>query len=146
LQTFNDQNLSVEETLLADQQFDSILKNGWRQGSIASQELVLAAKLPIEEQIRQYYVVVSHSCDLTNPRTDFEPKVELVRADVTPAIDRDSVSARSPRKLALTARGAANAEICLLAQIETRQFVDRNLFITQPPILICGCPLKLQGC
>jgi hypothetical protein len=68
--------------LAANQQFDSILKNGWRQGSIASQELALATKLPIEEATQQYYVVVSHSCDLTNPRTDFEPKVELVRADV----------------------------------------------------------------
>jgi hypothetical protein len=133
LQTFSNKDLSVEEALVVDGQFDSILKNGWRQGSIASQELVLAAKLPIEEQIRQYYLVASHSCDLTNPKSDLEPKVELVRADVTTAAERESISARSPRKLALTARNAINTEICLLAQIETRQFADRNLFIAQRP-------------
>jgi hypothetical protein len=117
----------------AEQQFDLILKNGWRQGSVVSHELVRAANLPIEEAHQQHYLVVSHSCDLTNPRADLEPKVDVVRAEVTPAPEKDSDSSRNPRQLTLRARTAAAAEVSLLVGIATRQFLDRHLLITHQP-------------
>ena len=119
--------------MAAEQQFDSILENGWRQGSILSQELVVAADLPIQNSPVQYYIVVSHSCDLTNPRADCEPVAEVLRAELTTAFDKGSASARTPRKLALLAIGIGDTEVPLLVKIETRQFVGRELFLAHRP-------------
>jgi hypothetical protein len=62
-----------------------------------------------------------------------EPKAEVVRAERTAAPEKAFASTRSPRKLALMAQDSAGNAVCLLAQIETRQFVDRNLFVTHKP-------------
>jgi hypothetical protein len=118
--------------LTAEEQFSSILGNGWRQGSIANQELVAAASLPIETSPKQYYLVVSHSCDLTNPKPDLEPFVEVLRADVT-ADGKDVAFTRSPRKIALVAKDAEGSDVPLLVRIETRQLVRRELLITNRP-------------
>jgi len=100
---------------------------------VLSPELVTAAGLPIEDGIAQHYLVVSHSCDLTNPKAEWEPYVEVLRAEETATLDRGCASARTPRKLALPATGHNSKEVPLLVRIETRQFVPRALFITHRP-------------
>jgi len=127
--------LGKRGTLEAEQQFGLILKNGWRQGSVVSHELVRAASLPIEGPQQQQYLVVSHSCDLTNPRGDLEPKVDVVRADVMPGPRMDFESSQNPRQLTLRAQTSAGGEVFLLVRIATRQLVDRHLFISSRPNL-----------
>jgi hypothetical protein len=90
-------------------------------------------RLKAERAVTPLALVVSHSCDLTNLKPDLEPKVEVVRAKRTAAPEKASASTRSPRKLSLRARDSAGNVGCLLAQIETRQFVDRNLFVAHKP-------------
>lgn len=119
--------------MAADQQFDSILENGWRQGSIANPELARVAGLAIQDPGSQLYIVVSHSCDLVNPKPDLEPMVELLRADITAKLDKASTSARTPRRLALVAKRTGGADVPLLLQIETRSFVSRDLLISHRP-------------
>ncbi|MGA8657134.1 MAG: hypothetical protein WB586_13395 [Chthoniobacterales bacterium] len=118
---------------MGNRRFERILDNGWRQGSILSEQLVAAAELPVERTSKHYYLVVSHSCDLTNPKADLEPFVEVLRADVTDSFVKACASARTPRMLALIARDANGVEIDLLTRIETRRFVPRELFITHQP-------------
>jgi hypothetical protein len=118
---------------VADPQFDSILGKGWRQGSIADQALAHVAGLFLEDPGKQHYVVVSHSCDLTNPKAELEPLVEVLRADVTEKLEAASSSARTPRRLALVAEDVDGTAVPLLMQMETRSFFSRELLISHHP-------------
>lgn len=118
---------------MADELFKAILTNGWRQGSVLSRDLVTAAGLPIESEERQYYVVVSHSCDLTNPDSKKERNAEVIRATVTSKRSEigNFKSAKSPR--VLTFEAAGTTETHLITFIEDRKFVPRHLFLEHFP-------------
>jgi hypothetical protein len=115
-------------------QFDAIFKNGWRQGSVLDQDTVSAAGLPLTEASEEYYVILTHSCDLTRSEANTERKIEVVRARV-PSRDENLgnfKSAKNPRMIVFQAN-VSDETVDLIAGIETREFVDRSLLINYRP-------------
>ena len=88
-----------------DEGFDSetIMRQGWRQGSILGSELATEARAvaasDLDVRCSDLLIVASHDCDVVNPSFEKEPFVELVSARPGAVGDRTRASGRNPRIL-----------------------------------------------
>ena len=65
-----------------DEEANQIRQNGWRQGCVLPKSLV---ELLVADQSLQviaeneFYIVISHDCDVANRSLEVEPSVELLK-------------------------------------------------------------------
>jgi hypothetical protein len=79
----------------------ALLESEWRQGTVLPHRLLPEGTLPSSATIDTKLVVISHDCDLVNPKYEAEPFVEFFVARLKPSSDRNGVlfNGKNPRKL-----------------------------------------------
>ena len=116
---------------------NQIKDNGWRQGCVLPKSLV--ERLVQEQGLQaaaenQFYIVISHDCDVTNPSLKVEPLVELLKASLLHPADQEGSRAwgKNPRFYQLECESHAGQCFCQLS-IHDRISVPREYFATACP-------------
>lgn len=93
----------VPEAPRAPDDATDILPNGWRQGSIAPQDLADALRQDQQLEIQgdSLLLVASHDCDVTNASFEVEPDVEFLIARPVGARNGTFTRGKNPRRLHL---------------------------------------------
>lgn len=116
---------------------DSVAANHWEQGAVLPSSLMAQAValrpscLPGSVGPDDWLVVMSHPCDLVNPRPANEPTVEVLRLTPQAARRPDSglILGQNPRRLSLVAATTAGT-VVLHAWAHDRWSVPRELLAT----------------
>ena len=121
-----------------DEGFDSetIMRQGWRQGSILGSELATQARAvaasDLDVRCSDLLIVASHDCDVINPSFEKEPFVELVGARPEPVADRARASGRNPRVLQFRS-DYGEGDVVLSCTPHRRWQVRRSLLLPHGP-------------
>lgn len=112
---------------------DELKKSGWRQGSVLTDN-DYATLLPRDscQDCDPIAVVISHSCDLLNPKVDKFPKFEVAVAKILQSPDPNFQRRRNPRVLHLPITINTD-ERWIELKIENRNFLDRALLRDREP-------------
>lgn len=120
---------------------EEIERRGWRQGAVLGPKLAERARAGkpsgIEVDASDWFIVVSHDCDVVNHQLDKEPTVELLRARVfkSGAPDKQQLWGRNPRSLELLVEGSKSA--CLLRmRVHERWTIPRESLMEEEPLLV----------
>ena len=117
---------------------ESMVRLGWRQGSVLGAELARIARQYAPERVavsdEDLLIVTSHDCDIVSPSLDKEPVVEILRARIATAskVDRQYSGGRNPRVLSLVFKAGATDTV-LACSVHDRWTIPRDL-------LQCGAP------
>ena len=120
--------------------FDSatLVKLGWRQGSILGVELARVARNYAPERVtmsdEDRLIVTTHDCDIVSPSLDKEPVVEILRAGIVTSSTANRLysGGRTPRVLQVAFQAGAEA-VVLACSVHDRWTIPRDL-------LSCGAP------
>ncbi|AFZ33480.1 MULTISPECIES: hypothetical protein [Cyanophyceae] len=114
---------------LSAEDASDIKDRGWRQGAFLSPELVNKVKISnnIARDSLEHLMILSHDCDVTNPKFEAEPTVELIGAIVDEK-DGNKQHGKSPRVYQFEYSG----EYYTL-NIHQRYFVSRQILCHEDP-------------
>jgi hypothetical protein len=112
-----------------------VRRNGWRQGSVVSPELVSVLRRrgfspPSDDCIA---LVLSHDCDVVNGRFSKEPLVELAWLTRIEKPDGRNTRGKNPRCLHLPLRQADGRELWWELTAPCRFTEDRRLLLSSRP-------------
>ena len=120
-----------------DEEVNQIRQNGWRQGCVLPKPLV---ELLVAEQSLQaiaeneFYIVISHDCDVTNRSLEVEASVELLKGKLLLPKEKDGHRAwgKNPRFYQLECDSSAGKGICQFF-IHDRANIPRKCLATVGP-------------
>ncbi|HED12159.1 MAG TPA: hypothetical protein ENI62_00615 [Gammaproteobacteria bacterium] len=120
-----------------DEEVDQIRQNGWRQGCILPKSLVevLVANQSLQAIAEnEFYIVISHDCDVTNRSFEIEPSVELLKSKVLLPKESDGHRAwgKNPRFHQLECNLPVGKCVCEFS-IYDRTNIPRKYLATQSP-------------
>lgn len=120
-----------------------IKQHGWQQGSVLGRCLAARARDAAPGGVScseaDWFVVISHDCDILNKKRENEPVVEILRAEVQsldPGVKTNrsqTLWGRNPRKLTVEEVDEAT-RFALTFKAHERWPLDRMLLATEPPL------------
>ena len=115
----------------------AILDNGWRQGTILSNEFreELGKHVPsFLERDNGIAIVVSQDCDIVHRQLENEPYIEVLAVFPIPKLDGNLTCGKSPRKYHLSIRNTQTGGVeCFEAFIHNRTWLNRKGFMERKP-------------
>ncbi len=122
----------MTESINPELSAESFGQLGWRQGSVLPLSLVHTLKeqkrLPSDINDQDLLIIVSHDCDLNNPRFEAEPNVELLLAGLSAEKNGSYSWGKNPRKFQFL----SNSQL-YEASVHDRFTILRSLLLGHKP-------------